>query len=61
MEKKQLMDILEKNIIAQFQVGFMSYPNLNDNKALKYQVKIIMVSTFDKKTGLLTILNNDKF
>ena len=39
----------KNDMIENFQVVYMSYPGLNNNKAFKDRVEIIMSSTFDKK------------
>ena len=46
------MNIINNNIIEQFQIGYTSYPVLNQNSKFKYKVEIIMSSAFDKKTML---------
>ena len=35
MEKKKVMDVVKNKIIVPFQIGDMSYPSLNKNKASK--------------------------
>ena len=37
--------------MEQFQVVYVSYPKLNQNKMFKDQVEIIMSSTFDKNNA----------
>ena len=42
------MEIFKKNKIAQLQVGYMSYPVLNHNKAIKDQIDKNLGMKFDK-------------
>ena len=44
-----VMDVVNNDMIAKFQVGYLSYPRLNQNKAFKYQVERSMISKFCKK------------
>ena len=49
MDNKVVMDVFKNEMIAKFEVIYMSYPVLNQNKAFTYQVEISISSTFDKK------------
>ena len=39
MDKKMVVDVFKNEEILQFQVGYMFYPDLNQNKVFKPQVK----------------------
>ena len=44
-----MIDKVKNTMISQFQVGYMSFPGLNQNMDLKDQVEINMGLSFDKK------------
>ena len=46
------MEKVKKKKIPRFQVGYISYPGLNQNKVFKDQVEGNMGLTFDKKTSI---------
>ena len=48
MSKNMAMEIVKNRKISQLQVGYMSYPDLNQNKVFKDQVERSISLTFEK-------------